>query len=147
MIFVLLFAHIITLGQACITQWSFAGGATTASGGPVTCANFGSEWPSLCIEHGSDPMWANYGLVANQACCACGGGKGAVSCCPLNTSGCVDLAAPEVPLQPEVSLASMSLYQATNGQGWTRRYGWGTACSYCQWYGVVCSEAGDVTKL
>ena len=40
----------------------------------------------------------------------------------------------------------VSLYQSTNGPGWTHQDGWLATNTPCSWYGVAC-EAGHVRDL
>jgi len=43
--------------------------------------------------------------------------------------------------------ALMALYHSTDGPNWYHNEGWGGSGSSCNWYGVHCGEAGQVTWL
>lgn len=42
----------------------------------------------------------------------------------------------------------VELYNATNGPNWEEKFGWGTDCNPCRWYGIDCLDGtGRVTSL
>jgi Leucine-rich repeat (LRR) protein len=40
-----------------------------------------------------------------------------------------------------------TIYDETNGQGWTNNNGWKTELDHCQWYGISCDDEGFVTSI
>jgi hypothetical protein len=42
--------------------------------------------------------------------------------------------------------ALMSLYDATNGQEWTKNTNWGSTDAVCLWYGVCCNMSGNAIE-
>ena len=119
-----------------------------ADNGGDNCATYTTN--SRCSAHGSG--YENHGLVANQACCSCGGGNqpSSPSCTDLtvpwhdNGGGSCAAYTAEMVL---VKQALMSLYNSTNGHTWAWNSGWGGSESHCQWYGVACSSSATVKKL
>ncbi len=41
----------------------------------------------------------------------------------------------------------MALYHATDGPNWSIDYNWGEDCDVCQWYGITCNGAGQITAI
>ena len=59
-------------------------------------------------------------------------------------------------IDPTQCAALVDLYNATNGDKWTRNDGWLNGSSYCDWnwlegyrdkFGVTCDSSGNVIKL
>ena len=43
--------------------------------------------------------------------------------------------------------ALVALYNSANGAGWTNNTGWLQTNTPCSWYGIVCDNGSNVTKL
>lgn len=91
----------------------------------ASCADYADN--NWCSTYGGEPN--NQGVAANAACCACGGGVWDES------------------QAAQVKAVLMVLYNATTGKGWKKQDGWGSAESYCKWFGVECAASGQVQTL
>eukprot|EP00703_Trepomonas_sp_PC1_P000501 JAP96105.1 Cyst wall protein [Trepomonas sp. PC1] len=43
--------------------------------------------------------------------------------------------------------ALMSMYNTMNGPNWTTKTNWGTGSNNCNWFGIICNNAGNVIAL
>ncbi len=43
--------------------------------------------------------------------------------------------------------ALMSVYNTMNGAAWKTSTNWGTGANYCNWFGIICNNAGNVVVL
>ena len=108
----------------CVDRTLQDGSSFVDSGGD-DCADYAdNHW---CSSAGGE--YPNQGVVANAACCACGGGD-------WNESQAA-----------QVKAVLMVLYHATSGKGWKKQDGWDSARSYCKWVGVYCAASGQVQTL